>query len=360
MPKNKIVHLISDLEQHGGAQNVLCSLLPYLNINHQHIYTLADPSGSLHEDLASRGIKARRLTLLVLFKLIVESYLSSNCFIHCHLTLPFYLSLFFNYRRVIFTEHSNTNKRRHNFFFSRIDRYFVYPRFFRIVAVSQGVVNSLRAYLSPFDPTITILPNTISDSFLINPTEVQSLIESRHKHLHKPVIVMTARFSYHKYQLQLLELLALCDNFRLILIGDGPLLPSIISASRQLKVYERCQFTGALSRKEIIDVLKMSTFYIHSSHTESFGIAALEAMSLGLPTFVSSIPGLAEISSDPFFLFPNHDLKLLRNRLFKLCSNSTFYSELSSRCYVHSCNYRPKVISVLVDDFYSRLSDASP
>ena len=166
---------------------------------------------------------------------------------------------------------------------------------------------------------------------------------------------MTARFSYHKYQSQLIHLLSLTKSFRLILIGDGPYLTESITLAKKLGFEDRITFTGTLSQQDVISILKECTFYIQSSHTEAFGVSALEAMSLGIPTFVSAIPGLVEIAPHSFLAFPNNSLSTLNNRLRYLCNNPSLYSILSMTCYRQSLNYIPIEISALLRSFYSKL-----
>ena len=350
-----VIHIISDLACFGGAQNVLCSILPYLDSSQKQIYTLSPPAGSLFNYLKSQGIYAHKLTPLSLIKIIFKSYFIPHYYIHLHLTLPFYLSIFFNSRRIIYTEHSNTNKRRYHFLLSFIDKHLIYPRFQHIIAVSQGVLHSLKHYLPSIRSSITIVPNTISESFTFNSTDIDALISSRLNSLHNPIIVMTARFSYHKYQSQLIHLLSLTKSFRLILIGDGPYLTDAITLAKKLGFEDRITFTGTLSQQDVISILKECTFYIQSSHTEAFGVSALEAMSLGIPTFVSAIPGLVEIAPHSFLAFPNNSLSSLNNRLRYLCNNPSLYSILSMTCYRQSLNYIPIVISALLRSFYSKL-----
>ena len=105
MIKTKIVHLITDLACYGGAQNVLCSLLPHLESTQQQIYTISEPSGPLFEYLNSRGIVAIRLNIFSFLNMMIRSYRHPSYFVHCHLTLPFYLS-FFSTRVVLFIQNT--------------------------------------------------------------------------------------------------------------------------------------------------------------------------------------------------------------------------------------------------------------
>ena len=54
-------------------------------------------------------------------------------------------------------------------------------------------------------------------------------------------------------------------------------------------------FTGMLKGAERLDALQGATVFVLPSHSESFGIAALEALALGVPTVLSQRAGLASL-----------------------------------------------------------------
>jgi L-malate glycosyltransferase len=77
------------------------------------------------------------------------------------------------------------------------------------------------------------------------------------------------------------------------LIGDGELLPSVRDALRDHGVLDRARFCGL--RIDVHRFLPRTDLLLVTSHTESFGLAALEALACGLPVVAPDVGGLPEV-----------------------------------------------------------------
>jgi glycosyltransferase involved in cell wall biosynthesis len=87
-------------------------------------------------------------------------------------------------------------------------------------------------------------------------------------------------------------------RFRAVLVGDGPLLPGL---RRELAVAGPAvpvTLTGALDRAAIPRLLAAADLYVAPATRESFGIAALEARSAGLPVLARAGTGVADFICD--------------------------------------------------------------
>jgi len=82
----------------------------------------------------------------------------------------------------------------------------------------------------------------------------------------------------------------------LVMIGDGPERVDAESEARELGVNEDVRFLGRLD--SVASVLQASDLFILPSQTESFGLAALEAMACGAPVVASRAGGLTEVIDD--------------------------------------------------------------
>ena len=80
---------------------------------------------------------------------------------------------------------------------------------------------------------------------------------------------------------------------RLVLVGDGPERESTERQAEALGIESRVEFLG--DQEYIADLLPAADVFLLPSQHESFGLAALEAMSCGVPVLGSRIGGLPEV-----------------------------------------------------------------
>ncbi len=80
---------------------------------------------------------------------------------------------------------------------------------------------------------------------------------------------------------------------RLHMVGDGPERGSAESLAGELHLSERVTFWGNVS--QVADLLGQSDLFLLPSEQESFGLAALEAMSCEVPVIATRVGGLPEV-----------------------------------------------------------------
>ncbi len=81
---------------------------------------------------------------------------------------------------------------------------------------------------------------------------------------------------------------------KLLLIGDGPERASIERECRECEVAENIRFLG--KQDAIEEILSVCDLFILPSETESFGLAALEAMACQLPVISTESGGIPELN----------------------------------------------------------------
>jgi len=85
---------------------------------------------------------------------------------------------------------------------------------------------------------------------------------------------------------------------KLMMVGEGPEKEAAEHLVEELGISDRVIFFG--NSNEIDRILCFSDLFLLPSQTESFGLAALEAMASGVPVISTNSGGLAEVNEDGF------------------------------------------------------------
>jgi glycosyltransferase involved in cell wall biosynthesis len=117
-----------------------------------------------------------------------------------------------------------------------------------------------------------------------------------------------------------LRALALAPHIHLFLLGDGPLRSRLKQLACDLGIDERVTFAGF--RNDVAEILKACDIYVHSTTSDGFGIAACEAMAVGLPVIASDVPGLAQVVEGAGVVFPVGDHAHLARELNALAGST--------------------------------------
>jgi len=83
---------------------------------------------------------------------------------------------------------------------------------------------------------------------------------------------------------------------KLMMVGDGPEKERAEALCMELGIYDKVIFFG--NSNEIDKILLLTDLFLLPSETESFGLAALEAMACGVPVISSNSGGLPEVNFD--------------------------------------------------------------
>jgi glycosyltransferase involved in cell wall biosynthesis len=117
----------------------------------------------------------------------------------------------------------------------------------------------------------------------------------------EPKLVCVGRLCEQKGQLLLVEavsqLAAEGLQFKLILVGDGPLRPQIETLIAQLGLQDHIEITGWASNSEVQQQILASRAMVLPSFAEGLPVVVMEALALGRPvlsTYVAGIPELVE------------------------------------------------------------------
>ncbi|WP_294819986.1 N-acetyl-alpha-D-glucosaminyl L-malate synthase BshA [uncultured Flavobacterium sp.] len=85
---------------------------------------------------------------------------------------------------------------------------------------------------------------------------------------------------------------------KLMMVGDGPERTPAEQLCKELDISDKVIFFG--NSNEISEILCFSDLFLLPSETESFGLAALEAMASGVPVISTNTGGLPEVNRDGY------------------------------------------------------------
>jgi len=105
---------------------------------------------------------------------------------------------------------------------------------------------------------------------------------------------------------------------RMAFVGDGPDLSEVMYRVEQEGLTDRVTYHGVVD--EVAPILMQAHLFLLPSESESFGLAALEAMAAGVPPIASRVGGLPEVVEDGVsgFLCPLGDVDAMAERCLEL------------------------------------------
>lgn len=206
------------------------------------------------------------------------------------------------------------------------------------------------------DNKITVVPNFIN---LSDYTDVKAhCLKENYAPKGEKILVHVSNFRKVK---RVDDVLRIFDKVRkvvpakLILVGDGPERPAIEALCRQLNTCNDIISLGKITDPR--EVLSLGDLFILPSETESFGLAALEAMAMGMPVISSNSGGLPEVNihGKTGFLSKVGDTDEMADNAIKLLSDEKMMKEFRTNAFEQAKNFDVEKIVPLYENIYNRL-----
>jgi L-malate glycosyltransferase len=143
----------------------------------------------------------------------------------------------------------------------------------------------------------------------------------------------------------------------LLLVGDGPERTRSREVAAELKVERWVRYLGQLDAVE--DVLALGDLFLVPSENESFGLAALEAMSVGVPVIGTTAEGLPELihSGETGYLLPIGDVEGMARRAIDTLSDAKRHAAMSQAARRAAVErYDVDRVIPMYEEFYARVT----
>lgn len=117
---------------------------------------------------------------------------------------------------------------------------------------------------------------------------------------------------------------------KLLLVGDGPDRDAVQRLARDLGVYSDIRFLG--KQEPVEEILSIADIFLIPSGSETFGLAALEAMACSVPVVSSDIGGLPELNIDneTGFLCPLGDIDTFTDRTRRILLDEDLHARMAN------------------------------
>jgi glycosyltransferase involved in cell wall biosynthesis len=153
-------------------------------------------------------------------------------------------------------------------------------------------------------------------------------------------LLHVSRLSPVKDQESLLRAFALAKgsvpDLQLWIVGDGPLRPKLQALARDLGIDSATRFFG--EQADVGPFYGAADLFVMSSVSEGLPMSLLESMSAGLPSVVTDVGGMREVShlTESVMTVPASDYKALGNAIRRAAENRCGFAQLrraAQQCY---------------------------
>lgn len=144
----------------------------------------------------------------------------------------------------------------------------------------------------------------------------------------------------------------------LVMIGDGPDRPEAEQEARSLGVAADVRFLGRLDT--LPPLLGASDLFLLPSQSESFGLAALEAMACGTPVVASRVGGLPEVVTDRVegILEPVGSVEAMARRAIDLLRDESLHARMRSAALARATEFSIDRVVPQYEEYYQRILSA--
>lgn len=142
---------------------------------------------------------------------------------------------------------------------------------------------------------------------------------------------------------------------KLLLVGDGPERQNLEILCRDLNIAEDVRFLG--KQDPVEELLAVSDLFLMPSETESFGLAALEAMACQVPVIATNSGGIPEIMVQGVTGFMSNvgDIEEMAKHAVTILSDDALHNQFKMQALEQAKKYDLKKILPLYEAYYEKV-----
>lgn len=146
---------------------------------------------------------------------------------------------------------------------------------------------------------------------------------------------------------------------KLLMVGDGPERAYDEQLCRDLGIGEHTRFLGKQDAVE--EILSVSDLFLMPSDSESFGLAALEAMACKVPAITSNSGGLPELNVDGFSGFMSNvgDVEEMASKAIYILESDVILKQFKENAFARAQDFDLKKILPDYVSYYNKIIEES-
>ncbi|MFD1165424.1 N-acetyl-alpha-D-glucosaminyl L-malate synthase BshA [Sphingobacterium daejeonense] len=224
-----------------------------------------------------------------------------------------------------------------------------------VTTVSENLKEQTLEYFDVHNG-IKVIPNFI---------DLQRFHNKNHEHFkkaiapnHERVIVHTSNFRKVKRVEDVVRIFHKVTQevpSKLLMVGDGPERRNAEELARELGITDSIRFLG--KQDAIEEILSIADLFLMPSGSESFGLAALEAMACKVPVVSSNTGGLPELNKEGFsgFLSDVGDIDDMAKNSIYILEDCQRLNEFKENALQRAKDFELSKIVPIYENFYSEV-----
>lgn len=142
---------------------------------------------------------------------------------------------------------------------------------------------------------------------------------------------------------------------KLLFAGDGPERYACEQLARSLGICNKVIFLGKV--RDTAHVLSLADLFLLPSETESFGLAALEAMAVGVPVISSNTGGIPEVNvhGETGYLSDVGNIDEMAENALRILSDDTVLNQFKEKALERSHVFSLEKILPMYEKIYTDL-----